>query len=88
MIDDLEPLMTIDDVATYLNVTPRTVRRLRQEQRLPSITIGGSVRFKKASVIAWVEAREKTRAVKAKPGRPKKKPQGQLRLVNGKATYV
>ena len=40
-----DPLLTSDDVAAYLNVSLRYVRRLVAEQRLPYLKIGAKVRF-------------------------------------------
>lgn len=43
---DHRNLLTTDEAATYLNVTPRMVRRLVQECRIPVIRIGRHVRLK------------------------------------------
>jgi len=50
-------LMTIDQVAAFLNVSPKTVRRLMQ-RGLPSVRVGRLVRFAERDVLRWVEARK------------------------------
>lgn len=46
-IKDMEPLLTIRDLATLLRVHPRTIRRLCQAGRLPQpIKLGGSHRWR------------------------------------------
>ena len=48
-------LLTIEDVAKLLRVSPSTVRRLQQGRRLPFIKIGGSVRFAKDDIIDFLK---------------------------------
>jgi len=50
-----EPLWAIADVADYLGVAERTVRTWQYSHRLPHLKIGGTVRFRPADVVAWVE---------------------------------
>jgi len=50
-------LLTIDQVAAFLNVSPKTVRRLMQ-RGLPSVRVGRLVRFAERDVLRWVEARK------------------------------
>jgi excisionase family DNA binding protein len=38
-------LLTADQAAEYLNVTPRFVRRLTSERRVPFVRLGRHVRF-------------------------------------------
>jgi len=49
-------LLTIEQVAYRLAVSPATVRRLMNTGALPRVTVGGSVRFEPADVIALIEA--------------------------------
>jgi excisionase family DNA binding protein len=54
------PLLTVDEAATYLNVTPATVRRFRRDGVLPVIKLGGQsksrIRFRRADVDALIES--------------------------------
>lgn len=50
----MEQLLTRKQVAAYLSVSDRTVRRLR----LPTVRIGRLVRYRLADVVRWVEARK------------------------------
>jgi excisionase family DNA binding protein len=54
---DREPLMTVPDVAEYLNVPVSAVWRFRREGRGPKATkVGRAIRFRPADVDAWLEA--------------------------------
>ena len=50
----LEPLLTVEEVAEYLNVDKFTVYRLLGQKRLPGFKIGGQWRFKKEVLEAWL----------------------------------
>lgn len=52
----LDPLLTLDEVAAFLNVSPRTVRRLLA-RGFPCVRIGRSARFEPQAVVRWVSAR-------------------------------
>ena len=47
-------LLTVQDVATHLAVSPRTVYRLMKEYGLPAYKVGGQWRFKFEVIEAWV----------------------------------
>ena len=54
-MDELEPLMTIDEVAEYLRVPVVTIRWLRQEGRFaPAVKVGRRLAWERSVVIAWV----------------------------------
>lgn len=48
-------LLTIAEVAKLFRISVSSVRRLRQQRRIPFIKIGGSVRFAKDDVVSYVE---------------------------------
>ncbi len=48
-------LVDIAWVAARLGVTPRMVRRLVHEQRIPNVKVGGHVRFDPADVERFIE---------------------------------
>ena len=50
-----ERLLKLKDVAKYLTITTRTAYRLVRDGQLPAYKIGGSWRFKKREVEAWVQ---------------------------------
>jgi excisionase family DNA binding protein len=52
----MDQLLTIRQVAEYLNVSLKTVRRLLG-RGLPSVRVGRLVRFRQQDVARWIEAR-------------------------------
>lgn len=62
-MDEMEPLMTIQEVADYLRVPVLTVRWLRQEGRFaPAVRVGRRLAWERSKVVAWVEAQRETAA--------------------------
>jgi len=56
-MQDMEPLMTIGEVADYLRVPVCTVRWLRQEGRFaPAVKVGRRLAWERAAVVAWMES--------------------------------
>lgn len=54
-MDEMEPLMTIDEVAEYLRVPVVTIRWLRQEGRFaPAVKVGRRLAWERSVVVAWV----------------------------------
>jgi len=47
---DIEPLLTKKDVCRILRLCVRTVDYMRKTGKLPSITIGRAIRFKREDV--------------------------------------
>ena len=56
---DLGPprLLTLPEVAVFLSVSPKTVRRL-VSRGLPCVRLGRVVRFRQADLLRFVEARK------------------------------
>lgn len=50
-------LLTIEQVAEFLGVSSKTVRRLMR-RGLPSVRFGRLVRFEQRDLLRWVEARK------------------------------
>ena len=46
------------DVASWLQVKPRTIYQWVHEDYIPVIKLGSMVRFYQASIVAWVKKRE------------------------------
>ena len=53
-----EPLLTLHDVAEYLQVSEKTVRRLVSRRALPCVRFGGVLRFQQADLFRFVAARK------------------------------
>jgi excisionase family DNA binding protein len=51
------PLWTCDDVARYLRVSTRTVRRRAADGTIPAVRIGGTLRFEPDAVTSAVANR-------------------------------
>lgn len=47
-------LLTVQEVATHLAVSPRTVYRLMRDYQLPAYRVGGQWRFKLEAIEAWM----------------------------------
>ncbi len=54
-ISDLR-LLDVDQIADRLGVTPRFIRRLVDERRIPFCKIGKFVRFDATEIAVWVDA--------------------------------
>ncbi len=50
-----DPLMTIKQLATYLNINDRTVLKLVSEGALPGVKVGNQWRFRKAMIDTWLD---------------------------------
>jgi excisionase family DNA binding protein len=67
---DRDTLLSIEDAASLLGVTPRMVRRLTAERRLPHVKIGRHVRVRRSALEAFVteSTRPATRPVVGRYG--------------------
>lgn len=54
----LEPMMTLKEVASFLSVSERTVRRLVVSGHFPCVHVGAQLRFIRSDVLRWVSARK------------------------------
>ena len=48
-------LMTIEDLASYLKVTRRTIYEWLKHNKIPAVKLVGQWRFKKEKIDAWLE---------------------------------
>ena len=53
--EDIDEIMTIEEVARYLSLHELTVRRLAREGEIPAFKIGRQWRVKKALLDRWIE---------------------------------
>lgn len=64
-LSGLEPLLSIEELAEYLDVPVTTIRDWRTDGKGPcAIKVGGRVRFATSDVLAWL-----LRQREAEPGR-------------------
>jgi excisionase family DNA binding protein len=66
-------LLTIDSVADALGVTPRFVRRLVAERRIPFVKVGKFIRFDPGQLDLWLDEQrvEVRRAVSGPKSAPR-----------------
>lgn len=51
-------ILTIQEVADYLRITQKTAYRLAANDTLPGFKVGGSWRFRKSEIEAWIESQK------------------------------
>jgi len=54
-LDDVDKIMTIEEVARYLSLHELTVRRLAREGAIPAFKVGRQWRVKKSLLDRWIE---------------------------------
>ncbi len=50
-----DQILTLKEVAAYLKLAEKTAYRLASEGKLPGFKVGGSWRFKREDLEAWIE---------------------------------
>lgn len=53
--DAPEGLMTVDDVADYLKISPGTIYNRVSKGEIPFVKVGAAVRFRRIELDRWVE---------------------------------
>jgi excisionase family DNA binding protein len=48
-------ILTIEEVAAYLRLTPQTIYKWAQEKRIPAAKLGKEWRFRKSIIDRWVD---------------------------------
>ncbi len=51
----VDQILTLKEVAAYLKLAEKTAYRLVSEGKLPGFKVGGSWRFKREDLEAWIE---------------------------------
>lgn len=51
--------MTAEEVAKYLNLEIKTIRNWTSEKKIPSVKLGGAVRYQKERIDTWIKSKEK-----------------------------
>jgi excisionase family DNA binding protein len=54
-----ELILTIKDVAEYLKVAEKSIYRLAGARRIPAFKVGGTWRFRKSDIDAWIANQSK-----------------------------
>jgi excisionase family DNA binding protein len=54
--DVVPKLLTMDELAERLGVTPRHIRRLVADRRVPFLKVGRFIRFDPAAIAAWLDS--------------------------------
>jgi len=49
-------IMTVKEVSEYLKISDKTVYKLASQDKLPAFKVGGSWRFQKIKIDAWINA--------------------------------
>jgi excisionase family DNA binding protein len=53
------PMMTVEEVASYLKMKTVTIYKHAQQGKLPCFKVGASWRFKRSTIDKWIEDQEK-----------------------------
>jgi excisionase family DNA binding protein len=48
-------ILTIEEVAAYLRLTPQTIYKWAQEKRIPAVKLGKEWRFRKSILDRWLD---------------------------------
>ena len=48
-------ILTLEEVAAYLRLTPQTIYKWAQEKRIPAAKLGKEWRFRKAIIDKWLD---------------------------------
>ena len=54
-----DEIMTLKEVAEYLQLAEKTAYKLAASGRLPGFKVGGSWRFKREDIDRWIEEQKK-----------------------------
>ena len=70
MQTDVEPAMTVRDVAALLNVDEKTIYRLVSKGEIPGFKVLGSWRFQRHDLELWIDDRKQAVRDLNKPRKP------------------
>ena len=51
----LGDILTLEEVASYLRLTPQTIYKWAQEKRIPAAKLGKEWRFRKTIIDRWLD---------------------------------
>ena len=52
---DLAPVMTVDDLADYLQVGKKTLYKMADDGAIPAVKVAGQWRFYRPTIDAWLK---------------------------------
>jgi excisionase family DNA binding protein len=55
----IERLLTVEEVAELLALSPKTIYAWAGSRRIPSLRLGRSLRFSEKDLKAWLDSRQK-----------------------------
>jgi len=55
---DLDAVMTVEQVASYLHCSPTTIYRLLKKKAIPAFRLGSDWRFNRESIDQWRQRQE------------------------------
>ena len=58
-MDNESPYMTVQDVAAYLRVKPKTIYAWAGEGRIPAVKLNSLLRFKRDEIDSWAKSCER-----------------------------
>jgi excisionase family DNA binding protein len=61
-----DEILTLKEVAEYLKLAEKTAYRLAQKGKLPGFKVGGSWRFKREDIEAWINKQKASNVEKDK----------------------
>jgi excisionase family DNA binding protein len=50
-------ILTLEEVARYLRLTPQTIYKWAQERRIPAVKLGKEWRFRRSVIDRWLDER-------------------------------
>ena len=53
--DGSKEILTLEEVATYLRLTPQTIYKWAQEKRIPAVKLGKEWRFRRSVIDRWLD---------------------------------
>ena len=56
----IKQVMTVKDIAEYLNMHPMTIYKLVKGGNIPAFKVGTSWRIKRESISKWIKEREQS----------------------------
>ncbi len=60
--DQIDPLLTIDDVCALLKLEPQTIYQLTYRGRIPHFKIANRLRFRLSEIADWIEKHKVAKA--------------------------
>ena len=57
-MDRVKPILTLKEVADYLDVSPTSIYRYVKQGKIPSIRVGGQYRFRRTKIDEWLDKQE------------------------------